>query len=359
MRCPRCAALLGDATSVGPGVMTCTCGVFFVTNEARLKLLAWLQPPIDESTWAMVLDHGRKGPTCACGAAMKTAKLKAIEVDGCASCGGLLLDPGELRKLTGLDEGARATATATGSSSPSIGIGREFAPARQAVSSFVTSSRAFHLLQVKSQVGGAVVGLPVNQPFQWTMSNGMQTGTIEPDDESTARQLLAFVTRNLVSSRFVLRDGRDNPMLAMVRRTSGLVQAALDVHYADDDALVGTITKGVVGLSLDLEDARGAKVLRFEKRLGDVWGFTVANPAGVKVGDVTRGFGNVEMDMTLLGGFDMERSVRRDDFHLTFEPAAGGVDVDVAPTAKALAVAATFLVAHTSFGPAGLTSLFN
>lgn len=384
LRCPRCSSALSPADDVGAGVVSCTCGVFFVTSEARKKLFVWLK--VAEQTWADVLAQGKRGPPCACGATMLTASLKGVAVDGCATCDGLLLDPGELKRLTGLAEPATAPAVSTepaqqpsdvaGTDSglelarpvrarrdapaaathdepvPYGDLGRVYLPSRDALAAFVGGPRAFHLLQVKSDIGGGVLGVPVNQPFQWTVSTGLGTATIGPDDDSTARQLLAFVTGNLVSSRFVLRDPRDNPLLVFVRKTRALLNAVVEVQYADDERPLGTITRSVVGFALDLVDEGGRPALRFEKRLGDVWGFSVVAPGGRKIGDVTRGFGNVEMDMSLLGGFGLERSIRRDDFELTF-------DEDVPTATKALGVAATFLVAHTSSGPGGITSLFD
>lgn len=358
LRCPRCAAALSPADDLGVGVLACTCGAFFVTREARVKLLAWLR--IGEDTWTLVLEQGKRGPGCACGATMQTASLKGVTVDGCASCGGLLLDPGELRSLTGLEEGARAGGGPDQGASPARaadavpephGLGRVFVPSRQALATFAGSSLAYHLLQSKSEIGGGVLGLPVNQPFQWTVSSGMATATIGPDDDSVARQLLAFVTGNLVSSRFLLRDGRDDPMLALLRKTRALINAQLEVRWADDEQPLGEITRSVVGFALDIADARGAPVLRFEKHLGDLWGFSVVDPRNRKIGDVARGFSNVELDVSVLGGFGLERSVRRDDFTLTFHE-------DVPLHHKALAVAATFLVAHTSSGPGGIMALF-
>lgn len=356
MRCPRCSSPLAPADDVGAGVLACSCGVFFVTSDARVKLFAWLR--VAEETWSAVLAQGKRGPTCACGAPMQTASLKGVTVDGCGSCGGLLLDPGELRGLTGLHEPAapqqpEPVASAAGAAplSSSQALGRVFLPSREALDVFVGASRSFHLLQVKSQVGGELLGMPVNQPFQWTVSNGTMTGTIRPDDDSTARQLLAFVTGNVVSSRFLLRDGRDNPLLVFVRKTK-LLNAVVDVLHADDERPLGRITRSVVGMALDIADARGEPALRFEKRLGDIWGFSVVDPHDRKIGDVTRGFANVEVDMTLLGGLDVERSVRRDDFELAFAD-------DASLPRRALGVAATFLVAHTSSGPGGLTALFD
>ncbi len=328
--------------------------MFFVTGGARANLLVWLRVP--DETWTMLLAEGRRGPTCCCGAVMQTAPLKGVSVDGCSSCGGLLLDPGELKRLTGLEERTPAATATTDNYVPVHGgdlseLGRVYVPARQALEVFV-QPRSFHLLQVKSEVGGGILGVPVNQPFQWTLSNGRDNGLIGPDDESAARQLLAFVTGNLVSSRFCLRDGRENPMLVFVRRSRALVKAHVDVLVADDEAPLGEITKSVVGLALDISDARGRPALRFEKRLGDIWGFTVVDPGGRPIGDVARGFSTLEVDTSLLGGIDMGRSVRRDDFQLQLDDA-------VSPEHTALALAATFLVAHTSSGPAGITAFFD
>lgn len=355
LRCPRCSGPLAPATDVGDEVYGCGCGAFFIARAARLKLLAWLR--VGDETWSHILEQGRRGPGCACGETMRTASLKGVTVDGCAACGGLLLDPGELRSLTGLEEPAASPAApepaapAPASDEPRFEHGRVFTPARQALAAFA-GPRAFHLLQVKSHIGGGIVGAPVNQPFQWTVSSGTTTGTITADDDSTARQLLAFVTGNMVSSRFMLRDGRDNPLLVFVRKTRAFVKAQAEVLWADDEKPLGEITKSAVGLAIDIADARGRPALRFEKRRGDIWGFSVVDPGGRKIGDVTRGFGHVELDASLLGGFGLERSVRRDDFDLTF-------DEDAPAEAKALALAATFLVAHTTSGPAGVMALFD
>lgn len=301
---------------------------------------------------------------------MQTANLKGVTIDGCPACGGLLLDSGELTALTGLEEkrpeGAQSSPSSSSSSSsvasaaaslPEQGgdLGRVYVPARQALAGFVENSRSFHLLQAKSEVGGAILGVAVNQPFQWTIENGLTFASIGPDDESTGRQLLAFVTGNMVASRFLLSDGRDNPMLVLARKTVALVSARLDVLLAGDEKPIGSIKKSVVGFSLDINDARGDCVLRFEKHAsrGDVWGFTVVDKRGAVVGSVSRGFGNIEADVSILGGFGVERSVRRDDFSLDFE------DVDVPAEHKGLALAALFLVAHTTNGPAGVTALFD
>ncbi len=343
--CPRCAATLEAADDIGAGVFACGCGAYFVTHDARLRLLAFLR--VSPDVWLQVLQQGKRGPNCTCGAVMLTATLKGVTVDGCDKCGGLLLDPGELRALSGLTERKPpAVASAVDAMPARDNIGM-FVPPRQALNAFVGSALAFHLLQAKGEVAGL---LAVNQPFQWTVNNGMLTGSIGPDDNSTARQLLAMVTGNLVSSRFVLKDARDNPMLAFVRRTNALLSARIAVHYTDNDAAIGHITKGIAGISLDVTDADDNAVVGFEKHLGDLWGFTVVDPSGRKLGDVTRGFGNVEFDVGFIGG-GLQRSVRRDDFELSFVR-------DVSDTLKALAIAATFLVAHTSSGPAGLTALF-
>ena len=126
--------------------------------------------------------------------------------------------------------------------------------------------------------------------------------------------------------------------------------------YRYDEKPLGVVTKSVVGLALDLDDARGKLVLRFEKRLGDIWGFTVVDPRGQKIGDVSRGFSNIEVDVSVLGGIGLDRSMQRDDFELTFdEVSVDALSVEV----KALVIAATFLVAQTSSAGSGAASLFD
>lgn len=364
--CPRCEDSLVSADDIGEGVLSCACGVIFVTQVACQRLLHWLG--IAEQTWQMLLQEGHRGPTCACGTWMQTTSMKGVTVDGCLLCGGLLLDPGELRRLTGLAENPRPrhevstepypspypAASGVGDAidvhddgdgfSQDLGaLGRVYLPARDATLNFV-EGRAYQLLQVKSQFGGEWFGMPVNQPCQWTVANGRETGGIVSDNESLLGQLLAFSSKSWLTSRYLLSDGRQNPMLLLRRRTRALALSSLDVCFADDETLIGRVTRGVVGLSLEIQDAHGVALLHLKKRLGDIWGFTVLDTEGKKCGDISRGFANIEMDHSLLGGLSMDRSLRRDDFHLV-------IDDEVSSEHRVLLIASLFLVAITpTFG---------
>jgi Zn-finger nucleic acid-binding protein len=336
--CPRCNGALTARDDIGPGVLGSSCGAFFVTGDARKKLIAWLH--VSEETWAFVLSQGKRGPKCDCGQAMATSTLKGVEIDGCASCGGLLLDHGELTKLTGLDEGPVPEVASAVMPERETSLGREFTPSRAALAGF-SSTRRFHLLQAKSSPAPGVVA-PINEPFEWTVSNGLTTGSITAFDDSTARQLLAFVTGNLVSSRFVLRDGRDNPVLVFLRRTKALVYAEVEVRYADDDELIGTVTSSLARFSVDAKDARDRVLLHFDKGILRVLTFVVKRGAE-EIGTLARQLNNIEMDASLLGGYQIQRSLHREDYELN-------VVVDLTTTESALALGALFLIAQASHG---------
>jgi len=93
--CPGCQSVMQVFLAGKVRLDRCFfCGGFYF-DRGELSTVAGksLEPPAD----------GAEGTrSCAgCGEKMHTAQLESVEVDTCASCGGIYLDDGELEKLAG------------------------------------------------------------------------------------------------------------------------------------------------------------------------------------------------------------------------------------------------------------------
>lgn len=338
-KCPRCGRGLADATAHAEGVRLCACGCFFVDDVARGRLFHFLR--VAPAVWAELLAHAtRRGPTCACGAAMQTFALKGVVVDGCAACGGLLLDPSELTALTGVAEPARAAPAAPAAPDPRADVADVaalgmHAPAKDAAAAFFGASTGFKLLQATAET---LLHGPRNRPRHWTVHSGMSVGTLSPDeDDGVMRQAIGFLTGNLLSSTFVLRDGRGAPMLRIKRQSKALVFTSLEVAYADDERPFATLAGGMT--RIDAKDPRGALLLSIVRRAALVPRATVQDESGRPCGEIERSFQHVEVDVSLLGGLELDRSLARDDWDLR-------VDDDMPVQWRALAVCGLFVLAH-------------
>ena|GEM_PF-931249 len=339
--CPRCQAEL-SSSDVGDGVLRCIgCGSFVCRPEARQKLCRFLR--VDEGIWTGLLAGGGRGPPCPlCAHGLRVINLKGVTVDGCGACGALLLDPGELMRLTGRSEGAppvpavtlathtlAATApspaavmsvTSVSSSSSSSSsdhatevlhdVGRVHVPPQVALAHFFDRVPWVQVRQERPQVmGGAFV---VDTGTRYAVSTPAGSGMLHRDEGP-----MAFVARmflgSLVKQRFVLKDTRDNPMLVLDRRFQKLVLSRLDVALdvgGDPGRQLGTVERNlrVIDTRYELKDARGQVWARLVRPFTSLWQFHLETPDGHRSGAVAKQW----------SGFATEFFSDADDFGVDF-----------------------------------------
>lgn len=103
MLCPRCQQTVSPA-AIAPGVQQCTCGAFICDANVRRGIVA--KDGVGDVLWQQHLLAAPPSsvPCPSCTTPLRVVNYRGVEVDGCPSCGVLLLDPGELTALTGHTE---------------------------------------------------------------------------------------------------------------------------------------------------------------------------------------------------------------------------------------------------------------
>lgn len=296
--CPRCSGSVDRADDVGAGVGRCRgCGCYLCNGDARARLVRWLG--IDERLWNELVLHGRRGPACtSCPAMLRTFQLKGVAVDGCESCGALLLDPGEMTKLTGLHEPKTTTAatmaTARGAVEPEpepdlSALGRVYLDPATALSLFLGDASWVALVQQR-QVAAALLSLELGN--RYVVQTAAGSGRIVVD-EGAGRALLRMFMGGLLRSRYVLRDARDNPVLSLRRSFEKLVLSRMDVELwsgDDEGRLLGSVERRfrVLSSAYALVDAHGRRFARLERPTLSLWQFRLLDERGDVVGAIAK-----------------------------------------------------------------------
>jgi hypothetical protein len=337
MICPRCQGAFA-ASDVGQGVGRCIdCGAFVCTPDARRKLCRFLK--VDEVIWTSLLSSGGRGAPCPmCPARMSLVNLKGVTVDGCGGCGALLLDPGELMRLTGRDEGP-PIASSPGPTAPSMsvasthgpGLGRVHQPPGQALRGFLERAPWVQLRQERPQlVAGGLVAIDFGTRYAVNTPEG--AGMLMRQEGAAAMVARIFLTP-LVTQRFTLRDPRENPMLVLDRRFEKLVLSRLDVALddaGDPGPRLGSVERNlrVVDTRYELKDARGAVFARLVRPTLSLWQFRLETAAGTPSGAVAKQW----------SGFATEFFSDADDFGVDFGATRWTIEQRAVITAAALAI---------------------
>jgi hypothetical protein len=352
--CPRCQAEL-STSDVGDGVLRCIgCGSFVCRPEARQKLCRFLR--VDEGIWTGLLATGGRGPSCPlCATGMRVINLKGVTVDGCGACGALLLDPGELMRLTGRAEGpppvpavtlathtlaatAPSPAAVTSSSSSSEqpievlhDVGRVHVPPQVALAHFFDRAPWVQVRQERPPhtMGGAFV---VDTGTRYAVSTPAGSGMLHRDEGPMALLARMFLG-SLVKQRFVLKDTRDNPMLVLDRRFEKLVLSRLDVALdvgGDPGRHLGTVERNlrVIDTRYELKDPRGQVWARLVRPFTSLWQFHLETPDGQRSGAVAKQW----------SGFATEFFSDADDFGVDFGPWPWTLDQRAVIVAAALSI---------------------
>lgn len=319
-QCPRCQQSLVDS-DVGAGVVRCVgCGCFVCTPIAAGHLRRFLV--VHDSVWAEVLALGGRGPPCpGCATGMKVANLKGVVVDGCPACGMLLLDPGELQRLTGRDEPPLSSS----SSSPSSPVarsddeveerlpGRVFAPPIEALGAFLGTTSWVQLSQLRQHDTGLT--FTIDQGARYVVRTPSGSGVLRRQESAGALLARLFVAP-FRRQRFELLDARENPVLILERHFEKVIMSRLDV-FLDDGAGDPGRALGVVerNFSLlesryELKDASGGVFARLIKPTLSVWQFRLETAAGLASGAVAKHW----------SGFVTEWLSDADDFGVDFGP---------------------------------------
>ncbi len=223
--CPRCHAAL-HPSEAGDGVLRCAgCGAFVCEPHARQALCASLR--VDDVVWAGLVAAGGNGPACPlCAAKMRTFSLKSTAVDGCEGCGALLLDPTELKRLTGKDEGAVAMPLSSASSSSSSSSSSASSAAEEAVRRFLIGVTSVDLVEKRPDALGFVFGAGGDR-YAFTSPRG----SCVVDDLSDTGWFDALLLRGTLA-RWQVSDASGQPMLLLERSFSKL-EARVDVFVQD------------------------------------------------------------------------------------------------------------------------------
>jgi len=302
-RCPRCQQTLGES-DVGAGVLRCVgCGCFVCTPVAAGHLRRFLV--VDDGVWAEVLAHGGRGPPCPdCATGMKVANLKGVVVDGCPACGSLLLDPGELQRLTGRDEPPLPTSPSPSSSSSSSSVapveddsdleplpGRVFAPPIEALGHFLGTTSWVQLSQLRQHNTGLT--FTIDQGARYVVRTPSGSGVLRRQESAgalLARMFLAPFRRQ----RFELLDARETPMLILERHFEKVIMSRLDV-FLDDGAgdpgrLLGVVERNfsLLDSRYELKDAAGHVFARLIRPTMSLWQFRLETADGVASGAVAK-----------------------------------------------------------------------
>jgi hypothetical protein len=232
---------------------------------------------------------------------MKAARLKGVVVDGCLECGVLLLDPGELQRLTGRDEGAVAAdpSSVPTSSTPSTSPepterlpGRVFAAPIAVLRNFLGNAPWVQVSQQRQQavVGGLFV---VDGGKTYFIRTPAGSGTLRRQEDATALLKRMFLGA-FVKQRFVMTDPRDQPMLVIDRASEKLVMnrllVSLDDGTGDPGCGLGSIesTLSVVETRYELRDARGTPFANLVRPALSSWTFELRTMNNVVVGRVAK-----------------------------------------------------------------------
>jgi Zn-finger nucleic acid-binding protein len=303
--CPRCSAGIAAADDVGAGVGRCGgCGCYLCTGDARAHLIRWLG--VDERVWNDLVLHGRRGPACTlCSGrgTMQTFPLKGITVDGCGDCGALLLDPGELSKLTGLAEAPSPSSSSSSSSSSHIAapepiadirpdtsaLGRVYAAPDVALDNFVGTVSWVELAQHRQHLESC---LSLEFGNRYVVRTPQGSGSLVVD-EGVASALARMFLGGLLRSRYTLRDASDTPVLTLVRSFEKLVLSRMDValwSMNDDGRALGSVERSfrVASSAYELVDARGRCFARLERPTLSLWQFRLQNERGDVVGAIAK-----------------------------------------------------------------------
>ncbi|HEY1097569.1 MAG TPA: phospholipid scramblase-related protein [Myxococcota bacterium] len=306
--CPRCQQSLA-ASDVGAGVLRCVaCGCFVCQPAATTQLRRFLR--VADDVWAELLEHGGRGARCsACTAQMRIANLKGVVVDGCPACGTLLLDPGELQRLTGRAEPAHVPAV-VGRADDVDHVdhvdhvdahdhvehdagplpGRVFVPPRVGLQNFLGSTPWVQLSQQR-HVQALTFSIDVGARYLVRTADGSGTvGRLEGPAALLKRMFLGAFMRQ----PFSLKDPRDNPLLVLERHFDRLLRSRLDV-FLDDGARdpgdkLGSVERDFAWTETryELKDARGAVFARLVRPALKLWQFRLERADGVVVGAVAK-----------------------------------------------------------------------
>ncbi len=322
--CPRCRQPLLES-DVGNGVVRCgACGCFVCTPIAASNLRRFLA--VDDRLWAEILAVGGRGPACAgCATAMKVANLKGVVVDGCLACGAILLDPGELQRLTGRAEPTLASApppppTSTAPTAPTAPTaaelplpGRQFSPPIDALRAFIGTTSGVQLSQLRHHNTG--LGIAFDQGARYVVRTMAGSGVLRRQEDARAfltRMLLAALTRQ----RFELLTPSEAPMLILERHFEKVVMSRLDV-FLDDGAGDPGRTIGVVERNFaltqsryELKDASGSVFARLIRPMTSLWQFRLETAAGAPSGAIAKQW----------TGLMSEWLTDADDFGIEFGP---------------------------------------
>ena len=292
--CPRCQQSL-VASDVGAGVVRCVgCGAFACTPVASSALRVFLG--VDDAVYTELLATGGRGPPCpGCATTMRVARLKGVTVDGCPACGALLLDPGELRSLTGRDEPPLSSSSSSSPSSldfdrrdhePAEQLpGRQYAPPATALKQFLGTTPWVQICQVRPErMAMMLIAHTANQYVVRTPAGSGSLVRQEDAGAMLARLFLATFTRQ----QFTLRDASDNPILLLERHFEKLITSRLDVFLDDagDPGLrLGTVERNfaLMETRYELKDARGVVFARVIRPVTALWKFRVETAAGAPV----------------------------------------------------------------------------
>jgi len=329
--CPRCDGLL-EQSDVGDGVLRCGgCGSFVCTPGARARLTRFLK--VSDEIWSALRDGGGRGPRCAlCGDGMRTFNMKGVTVDGCA-CGALLLDPGELRRLTGRDEGEAPQPSSSSWSTPSpapASLGRVHLAPAQALSQFLAPAPWVQLRQERPTLVGAAFSLDFGTRFAVATPAG--SGILQRQEGGV--QLLArMFLGGLVKQRFTLRDTRDTPMLVLDRSFEKLVLSRLDVAYddaGDPGERLGSVERSfaVTETRYELKDNAGRLFARLVRPMTSLWQFRLETADGAASGAVAKQW----------SGFASEFFTDADDYGVDFGTRMWTVEQRAVIVAAALSV---------------------
>jgi hypothetical protein len=269
-----------------------------------------------------------------CADGLRVFNLKGVTVDGCGACGALLLDPGELMRLTGRDEGpapapavsqATQTLASTLSSSPSSssssssaasggevlqGVGRVHVPPQVALAHFLENAPWVQVRQDRPSLTAAAS--IVDTGARYAVSTPAGSGLLHRDEGP-----MGFVARlflgSLVTQRFVLKDTRDNPMLVLDRRFEKLVLSRLDVALdvgGDPGRPLGSVERNlrIIETRYELKDHHGQVWGRLVQPLSSMWQFRLETPDGRRSGAVAKEW----------SGFASEMFTDADDFGIDF-----------------------------------------
>lgn len=257
--------------------------------DARRRLCRFLK--VDEDIWRTLLSNGGRGASCPmCSTRMSLVNLKGVTVDGCGGCGALLLDPGELMRLTGRDEGP-GPASSLSSSFLRAGLGRVYTPPPQALRDFLERAPWVLLHQERQQlVAGGIVAVDFGARYAVLTPDG--AGVLARREGAAGIAARLFLSP-FVTQRFAMRDARDNPMLILERRLEKPVLSRLDITFddgGDPGPRLGTVERNLrlVDTRYELRDGRGVVFARLVRSTLSLWEFRLETAAGLASGTVAR-----------------------------------------------------------------------